>query len=83
MKVTVTLRYLRKTLVEIKTEEEVPAGYTAGELSSSVIKAHEKQEGIEFAGASIVTLINGKLAAPDQLLSEGDDIKIMPVAAAG
>ena len=83
MKVNVTLRYLRRTLVEIKTEEEVPEGYTAGELSSSVIKAHEAKEKIEFAGASIVTLVNGRLVTADEPLHEGDDIKIMPVAAAG
>lgn len=83
MKVEVTLRYLHRTLKEIRTSEEVPEGCTAGELSASIIKAQEMREGIEFAGASIVTLVNGRLVTKETLLHDGDVVKIMPVAAAG
>ena len=83
MNVEVTLRYLTRTLVEKTTQEEVPAGCTAGELSSKMVRDEENKEGIRFTGASIVTLVNGRIALADQVLKEGDEVKIMPVAAAG
>lgn len=83
MKVEVTLRYLHRSLIEVKSTEEIPEGYTVGELAQIVIKAQEEKEEIEFAGASIVTLINGRVATHDTPLKEGDEVKIMPVASAG
>lgn len=83
MNVEVTLRYLTRTLVERTTQEEVTEGCTAGEISAKMVREEEKREGIRFTGASIVTLVNGRIALADQVLKEGDEIKIMPVAAAG
>lgn len=83
MKVDVTLRYLKKSLVEIKTTEEVDETCTAGELCNRIVSDHAKAEGINFTGANIAVLVNGRLAAGEMLLHDGDDIKIMPVAAGG
>ena len=83
MKVNVTLRYLQKTLVEIKTTEEVDKNCTAGELSARIIRDHSQKEGINFTGASIAVLVNGRLAKDDLPLKDNDEMKIMPVAAGG
>ena len=83
MKVTVTLRYHQKTVVEIEKEVEVPDGYTAGTLASGIIKEHERSEGICFAGACIAVLVNGRLSSQDELLHDGDEVRIIPVASGG
>lgn len=83
MKVNVTLRYLQKKLVEIKTVEIVEDDCTAGKLCEQIINAHTASEGINFTGANIAILVNGRLASEDWQLHEGDEVKIMPVAAGG
>lgn len=83
MKVYVTLKYLHRTKVEISLTEEVDAGTTAGELSSKVLADHEKQEGIHFTGANVAVLVNGRLSAREMVLNDGDEMKIIPVAAGG
>ena len=83
MKVNVTLRYLAEDLVNVTREISIDPGCTAGELSARVVREEEQKEGIRFSGASIVVLINGKVAAPERLLKEGDVIRIVPVAAGG
>lgn len=83
MKVFVTLRYLTSTLM-IRTEEmDLPAGSTAGELTRQIIRAEEEARDISFSSASIVTLVNGQIAAPDTPMHDGDEVRILPVAAAG
>jgi len=83
MTVNVTLRYLSETPVKITRQEQVRSGCTAGELSDLVILAEEKSRNIVFSGASIVTLVNGRVTTPEHILNDGDDIIVMPVAAAG
>lgn len=83
MTVTVTLRYLSGTPVNKTREAQIPSGCTAGELASLVISDLEKSEGTVFTGASIVTVVNGRVTAPDHVLNDGDEVKIMPVAAGG
>ena len=83
MKVNVTLRYLKNEPVEIKSTEEIDENCTAGKLCTDVITAHAAQEGINFTGANIAVLVNGRLAADDWKLHEGDEVKIIPVAAGG
>ena len=83
MKVNVTLRYLKKELVEIRSEQNVDEGCTAGSLCSKIITEHAREEGINFTGANIAVLVNGRLATDDTLLKDGDEMKIMPVAAGG
>jgi len=83
MIVNVTLRYLSGTPVTVKREESVRPGCTAGELSDFVIFAEEKSKAITFSGASIVSVVNGQVVTADHVLKEGDQITIMPVAAAG
>lgn len=83
MKVTVTLRYLSRTLVNKTREAEIPSGCTAGELASLIISDLKRSEDTVFTGASIVTVVNGRVTAPDHELKDGDEIKIMPVAAGG
>ncbi len=83
MKVNVTLRYLQKTVIEIRSIEEVDESCTVGELSSRIIEAHTKEAGINFTGANIAVLVNGRLACAGQLLNDNDEMKIIPVAAGG
>lgn len=83
MTVQVTLRYLSKEQVNITKELTLDNGCTAGELSAWIVQEEEKRESIRFSGASIVTVVNGRIAAPEQVLKEGDEIKILPVAAGG
>ena len=83
MELEVTLRYLTKTVVEVKSREQVPEGCTAGELAAAVLQKHESERGIHFTGASIAVLVNGKLAADKTPLQDGDEMKILPVAAGG
>ena len=83
MKVNVTLRYLQKTVIEIRSIEEVDESCNVGELSSRVIEAHTKEAGINFTGANIAVLVNGRLADASQRLNENDEMKIIPVAAGG
>ena len=83
MKINVTLRYLQKTVIEIRSTEEVREGCTAGELSSHIMDAHTKEAGINFTGANIAVLVNGRLADAGQLLNDNDEMKIIPVAAGG
>ena len=83
MKVNVTLRYLTSSLVIRTKELELSAGVTAGDLTRQVIREEEEAEQIEFSGASVVTLVNGRIAAPETALHDGDEVRILPVAAAG
>lgn len=83
MKVSITLRYLSEIPVKITREEQISPGCTAGELAESVILAEEKNKNIVFSGASIVTLVNGRVVTADHILEDGDEITVMPVAAAG
>lgn len=83
MVVQVTVRYPSVTQAEIRKTAEIPEGCTSGELTSSVIKAFEQEEGLRFTGASILTHVNGKLTTAETLLRDGDDVKIITVAAGG
>ena len=82
-KVQVLLKYPSVSRIEVRKTVEISAGYTVGELTSSIISDYEDQQGIKFTGANILTLVNGRLAAPDTALCGGDDVKIIPVAAGG
>ena len=83
MEVKTTLRYLRKTVVELQSTHTVAEGCTAGALAGRIIEEHQAQAGINFTGASIAVLVNGRLAAEDWLLHDGDVMQILPVAAGG
>lgn len=83
MTVTATVRYHNKNGNRITFTREVPPETTAGALSKSVLAALEKQEHIHFTGANIVVLIEGRIAADERLLQDGDEILIIPVAAGG
>ena len=83
MDVQVIFRYPGMKRAEIRNNIEVPEECTAGELTSSFIRDYEKREGVHFTGASILTLVNGKLAADEIPLRDGDVINIIPVAAGG
>lgn len=83
MTVNVTLRYLSKEQVNIKKEITLENSCTAGELSARIIHEEEEKEGIRFSGANIAMVVNGRLAAPEQSLEDGDEMLILPVAAGG
>lgn len=83
MRVHTTLRYLAEAPVIITEEKEICAGCTAGDLSDRIIRAEEQKRNMVFSGASIVTLVNGRIAEQDYVLEDGDTVIIMPVAAAG
>ena len=83
MKVRVTLRYLSSSLVTRTEELDLPAGSTAGELTRQIIRKEEEMLGISFSNASVVTLVNGRIAEPAAALHDADEVRIMPVAAAG
>ena len=83
MTVNVTLRYLSKEQVTIKKEITLENSCSAGELSARIIHEEEEKEGIRFSGANIAMVVNGRLAAPEQSLKDGDEMLILPVAAGG
>lgn len=83
MKIHVTLCYRRESVKEYKLEAKAEEGTTAGGLAEKIINDHSIQEGINFSGASIAVLVNGRLAADEMPLSDGDIVKIIPVAAGG
>ena len=83
MLVHVTIRYPSVTRAEFSQTAEIPEGCTSGELTAAVIKDFEKTEGVRFTGASILTLVNGRLTTAEVPLKDGDDVKIVTVAAGG
>ena len=83
MKVSVTLRYLTDTFVTRTKEMDLPAGSTVGELTRQIIREEEGTQDLSFSSASVVTLVNGRIAASDAALRDGDVVRILPVAAAG
>ena len=83
MRVNVTLRCLASVPVKKTTVEELPEGCTVRELCTRLIRAEEKLNGSRFSGTDVVTLVNGRVAAPDQALLDGDEVKILPVILGG
>ena len=78
-----TIRYPSATKAEFTKTVELPEGSTSGELTSSFVKSYEEEADIRFTGASILTLVNGRLTTAETLLRDGDEVKIVTVAAGG
>lgn len=82
MTVSVSLRFPGKSTG--RTEERVFADETTvAVLTEAAIRSYERNEGAHFSGAHFVTLVNGCPAQPQDIVRDGDDVKILVVASGG
>lgn len=79
----VTVRYfavVREVLGQDHEEHELPEGTTVGQFLDNLITRQPILEGLR---RSMLVMVNRRYAKPDQLLSDGDEVALIPPVSGG